>query len=93
MIFRRMFPTMKISVSGCECDALYYVFLDVVPVDNRRYRYIYNKSSWLTAGKAEPAPRNRLYMHPDSPFIGEQVVLNNRLLCKYFKINRELKIE
>ncbi|VDN52899.1 unnamed protein product [Dracunculus medinensis] len=73
MIFRRMFPTMKISVSGCECDALYYVFLDVVPVDNRRYRYIYNKSSWLTAGKAEPAPRNRLYMHPDSPFIGEQL--------------------
>ncbi|VBB30123.1 unnamed protein product, partial [Acanthocheilonema viteae] len=70
---RRMFPTMKLSIAGCEPDVLYYVFLDVVPVDNRRYRYIYNKSSWLTAGKAEPTPRNRLYMHPDSPFTGEQL--------------------
>ncbi|KAM3718869.1 T-box protein [Dirofilaria immitis] len=70
---RRMFPTMKLSISGCEPDVFYYVFLDVVPVDNRRYRYIYNKSSWLTAGKAEPTPRNRLYMHPDSPFTGEQL--------------------
>ncbi|VDM94753.1 unnamed protein product, partial [Onchocerca ochengi] len=68
-----MFPTMKLSINGCEPDMLYYVFLDVVPVDNRRYRYIYNKSSWLTAGKAEPTPRNRLYMHPDSPFTGEQL--------------------
>ncbi|VDM38202.1 unnamed protein product [Toxocara canis] len=72
--FRRMFPTMKLSVSGCDSDALYYILLDVVPVDNKRYRYIYNKSSWLTAGKAEPAPRNRLYMHPDSPFTGEQLL-------------------
>ncbi|KHN80808.1 T-box protein 12 [Toxocara canis] len=69
-----MFPTMKLSVSGCDSDALYYILLDVVPVDNKRYRYIYNKSSWLTAGKAEPAPRNRLYMHPDSPFTGEQLL-------------------
>uniref|UniRef100_A0A0R3RKC5 T-box domain-containing protein n=1 Tax=Elaeophora elaphi TaxID=1147741 RepID=A0A0R3RKC5_9BILA len=68
-----MFPTMKLSITGCESDVFYYVFLDVVPVDNRRYRYIYNKSSWLTAGKAEPTPRNRLYMHPDSPFTGEQL--------------------
>ncbi|MFH4983260.1 hypothetical protein AB6A40_009969 [Gnathostoma spinigerum] len=68
-----MFPTMKLSVCGCDPDALYYVLLDVVPVDNKRYRYIYNKSSWLTAGKAEPAPRIRLYMHPDSPFTGEQL--------------------
>ncbi|MCP9262187.1 T-box protein H15 [Dirofilaria immitis] len=74
---RRMFPTMKLSISGCEPDVFYYVFLDVVPVDNRRYRYIYNKSSWLTAGKAEPTPRNRLYMHPDSPFTGEQLILNS----------------
>ncbi|VDO42129.1 unnamed protein product [Onchocerca flexuosa] len=73
-----MFPTMKLSINGCEPDALYYVFLDVVPVDNRRYRYIYNKSSWLTAGKAEPTPRNRLYMHPDSPFTGDQ--LSNQVI-------------
>lgn len=70
---RRMFPTVKVSVSKVLPDSLYYVFLDVVPVDAKRYRYIYNKSAWLTAGKAEQTPKNRLYLHPDSPFTGEQI--------------------
>ncbi|VDM55839.1 unnamed protein product [Angiostrongylus costaricensis] len=71
---RRMFPTVKVSVSNIDTDGLYYIFLDVIPVDNKRYRYIYNKSAWLTAGKAEPAPKNRLYLHPDSPYTGEQLL-------------------
>ncbi|KAJ1350387.1 T-box protein 12 [Parelaphostrongylus tenuis] len=69
-----MFPTVKVSVSNIDADGLYYIFLDVIPVDNKRYRYIYNKSAWLTAGKAEPAPKNRLYLHPDSPYTGEQLL-------------------
>uniref|UniRef100_A0A1I7WXH3 T-box domain-containing protein n=1 Tax=Heterorhabditis bacteriophora TaxID=37862 RepID=A0A1I7WXH3_HETBA len=69
-----MFPTVKVSISKIDPEGLYYVFLDVIPVDNKRYRYIYNKSAWLTAGKAEPAPKNRLYMHPDSPYSGEQLL-------------------
>ncbi|KAI6216486.1 hypothetical protein M3Y99_01819700 [Aphelenchoides fujianensis] len=60
-----MFPTVKARLEGCDPDALYYVFLDVIPVDAKRYRYVYNKSAWLTAGKAEP--------HPDSPFSGRQL--------------------
>uniref|UniRef100_A0A914YNS4 T-box domain-containing protein n=1 Tax=Panagrolaimus superbus TaxID=310955 RepID=A0A914YNS4_9BILA len=68
-----MFPTVKIRLEGCDPDLLYYVFLDVVPVDDRRYRYVYNKSSWLTAGKAEPSPDTRIYLHPDSPFPGRQL--------------------
>ncbi|VDM85592.1 unnamed protein product [Strongylus vulgaris] len=72
-----MFPTVKVSISNIDADGLYYVFLDVIPVDNKRYRYIYNKSAWLTAGKAEPAPKNRLYLHPDSPYTGEQVIFLN----------------
>ncbi|PIO77784.1 T-box [Teladorsagia circumcincta] len=70
----RMFPTVKVSISNIDPEGLYYVFLDVIPVDNKRYRYIYNKSAWLTAGKAEPAPKNRLYLHPDSPYTGEQLL-------------------
>ncbi|KAL6734364.1 hypothetical protein Aduo_004913 [Ancylostoma duodenale] len=71
---RRMFPTVKVSISNIDIEGLYYIFLDVIPVDNKRYRYIYNKSAWLTAGKAEPAPKNRLYLHPDSPYTGEQLL-------------------
>lgn len=68
-----MFPTVKIRLENCDSDGLYYVFLDVIPVDDRRYRYVYNKSAWLTAGKAEPSPESRIYMHPDSPFPGRQL--------------------
>ncbi|CCD73630.1 T-box protein 12 [Caenorhabditis elegans] len=71
---RRMFPTVKVSFTNVILDALYYIFLDVVPVDSKRYRYIYNKSAWLTAGKAEPVPKNRYYLHPDSPFTGDQLL-------------------
>ncbi len=49
------------------------MLLDIVPVDNKRYRYAYHRSSWLVAGKADPPAPARLYLHPDSPFNGEQL--------------------
>ncbi|XP_058056378.1 T-box protein H15-like [Anopheles bellator] len=68
---RRMFPTVRVSFSGplrqvTPADR-YVVLLDVVPVDNRRYRYAYHRSAWLVAGKADPPPPGRLYAHPDTP--------------------------
>ena len=51
----------------------YYVLLDVVPVDGKRYRYAYHRSSWLVAGKADPPAPARLYAHPDSPFTADQL--------------------
>lgn len=70
---RRMFPTLRVSFSGIDIDQKYIVFMDIVPVDNKRYRYAYHRSSWLVAGKADPALPTRLYMHPDSPYSGEQL--------------------
>ncbi|XP_065085641.1 T-box protein H15-like isoform X4 [Ochlerotatus camptorhynchus] len=68
---RRMFPTVRVSFSGPLRQATpadrYVVLLDVVPVDNRRYRYAYHRSAWLVAGKADPPPPPRLYAHPDTP--------------------------
>ena len=72
--YRRMFPTIRVSFNGLEPDTKYAVLMDVVPVDNKRYRYAYHRSSWLVAGKADPPLPTRLYMHPDSPFSGEQLV-------------------
>ena len=37
------------------------------------YRYAYHRSSWLVAGKADPAPPHRLHSHPDGPFTAEQL--------------------
>ncbi|XP_028170211.1 T-box transcription factor TBX20-like [Ostrinia nubilalis] len=70
---RRMFPTVRVSFAGCRAEARYAVLLDVVPVDGKRYRYAYHRSSWLVAGKADPPAPARLYPHPDSPFTGDQL--------------------
>ncbi|CAH8291079.1 unnamed protein product, partial [Schistosoma turkestanicum] len=73
-INRRMFPVIRISFSGLESDAKYLVLMDIVPVDCKRYRYAYHRSSWLVAGKADPDLHLRHYVHPDSPFTGEQLM-------------------
>lgn len=70
-----MFPTVRVSFSGplrqiSPADR-YVVLMDVVPLDNRRYRYAYHRSSWLVAGKADPPPPPRLYAHPDTPLGAE----------------------
>ncbi|CAK1550048.1 unnamed protein product [Leptosia nina] len=72
-IVPRMFPTVRVSFAGCRAEARYAVLLDVVPVDGKRYRYAYHRSSWLVAGKADPPAPARLYPHPDSPFSGDQL--------------------
>ena len=71
--FRRMFPTVRCSFLNLRPDQRYWVLLDIVPCDNKRYRYAYHRSSWLVAGKADPPPPHRLYSHPDSPFTGDQL--------------------
>ncbi|XP_057369996.1 T-box protein H15-like [Daphnia carinata] len=82
---RRMFPTVRITFSGSLFGdhrdvsnnganrVRYFVMLDVVPVDSKRYRYAYHRSSWLVAGKADPPAPARLYTHPDSPFTPDQL--------------------
>ncbi|KAK0094360.1 hypothetical protein PV326_011132, partial [Microctonus aethiopoides] len=69
----RMFPTCRVSFNGLRPDGRYSVLMDIVPVDKKRYRYAYHRSSWLVAGKADPPAPARLYVHPDSPFTGEQL--------------------
>lgn len=50
--FRRMFPTFKVSLTGLDPTSKYIVYMDVVPVDNHRYKY--HNSQWMITGAAEP---------------------------------------
>lgn len=68
---RRMFPVMKVQFHNLDPNARYAVSMDIIPVDNKRYRYAYHKSCWQVAGKADPSAEPRLYPHPDSPFNGD----------------------
>ncbi|KRZ24834.1 T-box transcription factor TBX20 [Trichinella pseudospiralis] len=82
---RRMFPTIRVTFSGCELDTKYFVLLDIVPLDSKRYRYAYHRSCWLVAGKADQPTPGRIFVHPDSPFTGEQ-------LCKQVITFEKLKL-
>ncbi|XP_069476513.1 T-box-containing protein TBX6L-like [Ambystoma mexicanum] len=65
---RRMFPQCKIRLAGLLPYAKYMLLVDFVPVDTFRYKW--NKNKWEVAGKAEPQPPCRTYVHPDSPALG-----------------------
>ena len=47
---------------------MYSVLLEFVQVEAHRWKYV--NGEWLAGGKAEPAPHNPVYMHPDSPNFG-----------------------
>uniref|UniRef100_A0A915DLY9 T-box domain-containing protein n=1 Tax=Ditylenchus dipsaci TaxID=166011 RepID=A0A915DLY9_9BILA len=87
---RRMFPTVKVRVENCNPEAMYYVYLDCIPVDGHRYRYVYTKSSWCNSGKADSTPPSRLYMHPDSPFSGAQLITSPTISFEKAKLTNNL---
>lgn len=65
-----MFPPYKVRVSGLDKRAKYILLMDIVAVDDCRYKF--HNSRWMVAGKADPEMPKRMYIHPDSPSTGEQ---------------------
>nr|XP_057911210.1 T-box-containing protein TBX6L-like [Doryrhamphus excisus]XP_057911217.1 T-box-containing protein TBX6L-like [Doryrhamphus excisus] len=65
---RRMFPHCSVSVTGLQPFAKYIIMVDMIPADTFKYKW--KKEQWEWAGKAEPQPPCRSYMHPDSPAPG-----------------------
>ncbi|XP_062269294.1 T-box-containing protein TBX6L-like [Platichthys flesus] len=65
---RRVFPHCSVSLTGLQPFANYIVMMDMVPVDSFKYKW--KKDQWEVAGKAEPQPPCRTFMHPDSPATG-----------------------
>ncbi|XP_036954771.1 T-box transcription factor TBX2b-like [Acanthopagrus latus] len=67
---RRMFPPLRARCVGMDRKAKYFLLLDIVATDDRRYKF--HNSRWMVAGKADPEMPKRMYIHPDSPAMGEQ---------------------
>ncbi|KAM7336198.1 hypothetical protein ACRRTK_004691 [Alexandromys fortis] len=65
---RRMFPVLKISVTGLDPNAMYSFLLDFVPTDSHRWKYV--NGEWVPAGKPEVSSHSCVYIHPDSPNFG-----------------------
>ncbi|XP_069027505.1 T-box transcription factor TBX22 [Embiotoca jacksoni] len=69
---RRMFPSVRVKVRNLDPSQQYYIAMDVMPVDSKRYRYVYHSSQWMVAGNTDHSCISpRLYVHPDSPCAGE----------------------
>lgn len=69
-ISRRMFPAIKVRISGLNPRTKYIVLLEIVPVDECRYKF--HNCRWSIAGKGDPEMPKRMYVHPDSPSTGAQ---------------------
>ncbi|XP_041834361.1 T-box transcription factor TBX19 [Melanotaenia boesemani] len=69
---RRMFPVLKVSVSGLDPSSMYSFLLDFVPADSCRWKFV--NGEWVAAGQAEGRGEARghggVYIHPDSPNFG-----------------------
>ncbi|XP_016364279.1 T-box transcription factor TBX19-like [Sinocyclocheilus rhinocerous] len=65
---RRMFPILKVSVTGLDPNAMYSFLLDFSPADGHRWKYV--NGEWVPAGKPEPHSHSCVYIHPDSPNFG-----------------------
>ncbi|KAM5229448.1 T-box transcription factor T isoform 2-T2 [Ctenodactylus gundi] len=65
---RRMFPVLRVSVSGLDPNAMYSFLLDFVAADNHRWKYV--NGEWVPGGKPEPQAPSCVYIHPDSPNFG-----------------------
>ncbi|KAJ8283107.1 hypothetical protein COCON_G00056260 [Conger conger] len=51
---RRMFPVVRVKVTGLDPHQQYFIAMDIIPVDNKRYR----------------PPPPRVSLHPDAPAPG-----------------------
>ncbi|KAM7365838.1 hypothetical protein PAMP_016740 [Pampus punctatissimus] len=69
---RRMFPVLKVCVSGLDPSSMYSFLLDFVPADGCRWKFV--NGEWVAAGRAEGRGEGRghggIYIHPDSPNFG-----------------------
>ena len=85
--FRRMFPVLKSVANGLDPQAMYTVMLDFMPVDDHRWKYV--NGEWSHAGKPEPTPTSKVYVHPDSPNFGSHWMKNPIVFSKVKLTNKE----
>ncbi|XP_043112033.1 T-box transcription factor T isoform X2 [Puntigrus tetrazona] len=71
---RRMFPVLKVNVSGLDPNAMYSFLLDFVAADKHRWKYV--NGEWVPGGKPEPQAPSCVYIHPDSPNFGAHWMKN-----------------
>uniref|UniRef100_A0A4W5JR41 T-box transcription factor T n=1 Tax=Hucho hucho TaxID=62062 RepID=A0A4W5JR41_9TELE len=83
---RRMFPVLRVNVSGLDPNAMYSFLLDFVAADNHRWKYV--NGEWVPGGKPEPQAPSCVYIHPDSPNFGARWMKDPVSFCKVKLTNK-----
>lgn len=86
-IHRRMFPVLKINVTGLEPKAMYSFLLDFVSVEGNRWKYV--NGEWVSGGKPEPPTPSCVYIHPDSPNFGAHWMKQSVVFSKVKLTNKQ----
>lgn len=63
-----MFPPLRVKLSGLDPLKHYCVVLDIFPASNRRYKFC--NGHWMVVGGADQERLPQMYVHPDSPALG-----------------------
>ncbi|CAH1403161.1 unnamed protein product [Nezara viridula] len=87
---RRMFPSLRISISGLEPDTRYFLILETRLSEGKRYKF--SAGTWSGIGPADPQPHpsTRIYIHPDSPSPGSAWMAQDILFQKAKLTNNTL---
>lgn len=64
-----MFPSLNISIKDLDPLQNYCLFLELVNVENCRFKYS-GTAGWSPGGQAEHQSERRIYLHPESPSTG-----------------------
>ncbi|KAF1762423.1 hypothetical protein GCK72_010685 [Caenorhabditis remanei] len=71
---RRMFPILRVKLSGLDKKSKYIVMVELVPSD--RYRYKFTNGEWAVSGKGDLQSVRAPIVHPDSPQYGDSWMTN-----------------
>lgn len=69
-----MFPHVILTIQGLDPQSYYSISMEIVPADNRRYKYVHNQ--WMPIGAEDPGRDIQPVSHPDSPSTGEHWLRN-----------------
>ena len=78
-----MFPAIAVSIYGLNPNAMYSIYLDILPADDCRYKFV--KTQWVSIGKVDKKFTYREYAHPDSVNTGKHW-MEKPVLFKYLKL-------
>lgn len=84
---RRMFPVVKIRITGLNPKAFYEMKLEFVQIGQHRWKFM--NGSWGHGGKAESPPCQSVYKHPDSPNLGDFWMKNEGVTFSKVKLTNK----